>query len=87
MYAIFVPWLFVSWLIDTFLFQDDDPSETLPDVAALDAMIAAAEEAVAKAEGSSEKRKAKERKEDLMRLKRVEQLYVRPPTLPIASVR
>lgn len=59
------------------LFQDDDPSETLPDVAVLDAMIAEAEEAMAKAETTAEKRKAKERKEDLMRLKRVEQLYVR----------
>lgn len=32
---------------------------------------------MAKAETSAEKRKAKERKEDLMRLKRVEQIYVR----------
>ena len=32
---------------------------------------------MAKAATAAEKRKAKERKEDLMRLKRVEQIYVR----------
>ena len=46
-------------------------------MAQLDAKIAEAEEAMAKAETSAEKRKAKERKEDLMRLKRVELIYVR----------
>ena len=56
--------------------QDDESSETLPDIAHLDSKIAEAEEAMAKAETSAEKRKAKERKEDLMRLKRVEQIYV-----------
>ena len=59
------------------LYQDEETSETLPDVAQLDAKIAEAEEAMAKAETSAEKRKAKERKEDLMRLKRVETIYVR----------
>lgn len=57
--------------------QDDEASDTLPDIAQLDAKIAEAEEAMAKAETTAEKRKAKERKEDLMRLKRVEQIYVR----------
>ena len=42
----------------------------------LDAKIAEAEAAIKKADSSSEGRKAKERKEDLMRLKRVEQIYV-----------
>lgn len=46
------------------------------DVALLDAKIAEAVAAMAKAETSGEKRRAKERKEDLMRLKRVEQIYV-----------
>ena len=58
--------------------QDDEASETLPDIAQLDAKIAEAEEAMANAETAADKRKAKERREDLMRLKRVEQIYVRP---------
>lgn len=41
----------------------------------LDAKIAEAEAAIKKADSNSERRKAKERKEDLMRLKRVEQIY------------
>jgi hypothetical protein len=57
-------------------FQDDDPSETLPDVSVLDGMIAEAEEMMAKAQGGAEMRRAKERKEDLLRLRRVEQIYV-----------
>lgn len=60
-------------------FQDEEPSDTLPDVAQLDAMIAEAEEAMNKAETTAEMRKAKERKEDLMRLKRVELIYVGLP--------
>lgn len=56
--------------------QDDEPSEPLPDVAQIDLKIAEAEEAMANAETTAEKRRAKERKEDLMRLKRVEQIYV-----------
>ena len=43
----------------------------------LDAKIAEAEIAIKKADSASESRKAKERREDLMRLKRVEQIYVR----------
>ena len=50
--------------------------EPLTDVALLDAKIAEATAAMMKAETASEKRKAKERREDLMRLKRVEQIYV-----------
>ena len=42
-------------------------------------MIAEAEEAMANAETSADKRRAKERKEDLMRLKRLELIYVRAP--------
>ncbi|KAI0081683.1 N1221-domain-containing protein [Panus rudis PR-1116 ss-1] len=57
--------------------------EVLPDIAMLDAKIAEAEAAMAKAESSSERRKAKERKEDLMRLKRVEQIY--SAVLPVLS--
>lgn len=58
----------------------------LPDVVLLDAKIAEVEAALKKADSNSERRRAKERKEDLMRLKRVEQIYVgfsqppRPPT-------
>jgi hypothetical protein len=42
----------------------------------LDRRIAEAEAALAKAQSAAEKRKAKELKEDLTRLKRVEQIYV-----------
>ncbi|KAI0687217.1 hypothetical protein BC835DRAFT_1419931 [Cytidiella melzeri] len=63
--------------------NDDDPSDTLPDVSVLDRMIAEAEEMMAKAESSGDKRKAKERKEDLLRLRRVEQLY--SAVLPVLS--
>ena len=48
----------------------------MADVVLLDAKIAEATAAMAKAETTLEKRKAKERREDLMRLKRVEQIYV-----------
>lgn len=59
-------------------FQDDDDETTnvLPDVALLDQKIAEAEAAMNSATNSGEKRRAKERKEDLMRLKRVETIYV-----------
>lgn len=56
--------------------EDAETAESLPDLALLDAKIAEATAALEKAETSSEKRKAKERREDLMRLKRVEQIYV-----------
>jgi hypothetical protein len=48
----------------------------LPDVALLDAKISEAVVAIADATSSGQERKAKERKEDLMRLKRVEIIYV-----------
>lgn len=48
-------------------------------MALLEVKIAEASEALAKAETAGEKRRAKERKEDLMRLRRVEQIYVSPP--------
>ena len=48
----------------------------------LDAMISEAEATIKNADSNSERRKAKERKEDLMRLKRVEQIYVRIFPLP-----
>jgi hypothetical protein len=57
-------------------FQDPDLVEPLPDIALLDAKIAEAALAINDAETSAARRKAKERKEDLMRLKRVEQIYV-----------
>lgn len=56
--------------------QDGETAEPLPDIALLDAKIAEATVAMRDAESSADKRKAKERKEDLMRLKRVEQIYV-----------
>ena len=45
----------------------------------LDAKIAEAEATLKKADSNSDRRRAKERKEDLMRLKRVEQIYVGSP--------
>ncbi|KAE9406015.1 hypothetical protein BT96DRAFT_852276 [Gymnopus androsaceus JB14] len=63
--------------------EDAETAESLPDLALLDAKIAEATAALEKAETSSEKRKAKERREDLMRLKRVEQIY--SSVLPVLS--
>ena len=57
--------------------QDEETSEALPDIARLNARIAAAEAALKNATSPAEKRKAKELREDLNRLKRVEQIYVR----------
>lgn len=48
----------------------------MPDVALLDAKITEAVAAMGDATSSSQDRKARERKEDLMRLKRVETIYV-----------
>ncbi|KAJ3840755.1 hypothetical protein F5878DRAFT_52130 [Lentinula raphanica] len=62
---------------------DSEAAEVLPDVALLDAKIAEAVAALEKAETAYEKRKARERKEDLMRLKRVEQVY--SSVLPVLS--
>ncbi|THH23162.1 hypothetical protein EUX98_g8013 [Antrodiella citrinella] len=64
--------------------DDEDVSEDkLPDIALIDVKIAEAEADMAKAETTAEKRKAKERKEDLLRLKRVEQIY--SSVLPVLS--
>lgn len=51
-------------------------SDVLPDVGQLDAKIAETEAALAQAESVGDQRRARERREDLMRLKRVEQIYV-----------
>ncbi|KAF9055024.1 N1221-domain-containing protein [Hymenopellis radicata] len=64
-------------------YQDQETAEPLPDVALLDEKIAEATAALDKAETTSEKRKAKERREDLIRLKRVEQIYA--AGLPVLS--
>ncbi|KAJ4472209.1 hypothetical protein J3R30DRAFT_3298611 [Lentinula aciculospora] len=63
--------------------DDPEAADSLPDVALLDAKIAEATTALEKAETATEKRKAKERREDLMRLKRVEQIY--SAALPVLS--
>jgi len=54
-------------------------------MALLDTKISEATLAMKDAESSGEKRKAKERKEDLMRLRRVEQIYVRTSLSQLAS--
>ncbi|KAI0324956.1 N1221-domain-containing protein [Cubamyces sp. BRFM 1775] len=54
---------------------EDEAGEKLPDVAHLDAKIAEAEKNMEHAASAAERRRAKERREDLMRLKRVEQIY------------
>ncbi|THV05469.1 hypothetical protein K435DRAFT_647364 [Dendrothele bispora CBS 962.96] len=63
--------------------EDTETAEPLPDVALLDEKITEATAALEKAQTASERRKAKERKEDLMRLRRVEQIY--SSTLPVLS--
>ncbi|EGO27347.1 hypothetical protein SERLADRAFT_366889 [Serpula lacrymans var. lacrymans S7.9] len=55
--------------------EDSETAEPLPDIAMLDVKIADATAAVAGAQSSTEERKAREKKEDLMRLRRVEQIY------------
>ncbi|KAF7301496.1 hypothetical protein MIND_00715000 [Mycena indigotica] len=55
--------------------KDPDVTEPLPDIALLDAKIAEATRIMEQGNSPAEKRKAKERKEDLMRLKRVEHIY------------
>ncbi|KAI0650345.1 N1221-domain-containing protein [Trametes meyenii] len=54
---------------------EDDGSERLPDVVLLDVKIAETEKAMDNGETNTDRRRAKERREDLMRLKRVEQIY------------
>lgn len=60
------------------LSQEPENAEVLTDVALLDAKIAEAEAEVANIEAKSgaEERKAREKREDLKRLKRVEVIYV-----------
>ncbi|KDR83412.1 hypothetical protein GALMADRAFT_235517 [Galerina marginata CBS 339.88] len=67
----------------TFNPEELESGEPLPDVALLDKMIEEATEAMKTAATSADKRKARERKEDLMRLKRVEQIY--GAILPVLS--
>jgi len=51
-------------------------SDVLPDMALLDAKIAETEAAMKAADATVEKRRLKVKREDLMRLRRVEQIYV-----------
>ncbi|KAF8165029.1 hypothetical protein B0H34DRAFT_855483 [Crassisporium funariophilum] len=67
----------------TFNPDEAETGEPLPDLALLDQKIEEAIEAMKNAQTSAEKRKAKERKEDLMRLKRAEQIY--SAILPVLS--
>ncbi|KAJ7638568.1 hypothetical protein FB45DRAFT_903249 [Roridomyces roridus] len=62
----------------TFIAKDPDTAEPLPDIALLDAKIAEATKAIQEGDPS-----AKQRREDLMRLKRVEQIY--SAVLPVLS--
>lgn len=66
---------FGSSTANAFEGQDPETAEPLPDLALLDQKIAEAIAAM-KDESGGDKRKAKQRKEDLMRLKRIEQIYV-----------
>ncbi|KAH7930029.1 N1221-domain-containing protein [Leucogyrophana mollusca] len=63
--------------------EDPETAEPLPDIALLDAKITDALAAIASAESGTQERKARERKEDLMRLKRVELIY--SSVLPVLS--
>ena len=64
--------------------DDDDTVETLPDLKRLEEAIAQSEKVDKAAEASGNRmeiRKAQERKEDLRRLRRVEIIYVSPPSV------
>ncbi|KAG5654067.1 hypothetical protein H0H81_007793 [Sphagnurus paluster] len=67
----------------TFTSNDPEVVEPLPDIALLNAKIEEATKALEIAESSGDKRKLKEQREDLMRLKRVEQIY--SAVLPVLS--
>lgn len=67
----------------TFNADDAESAEPLPDLALLDTKITEAIESIKVAQTGADKRKARERKEDLMRLKRVEQIY--SAILPVLS--
>lgn len=56
--------------------QDSDNAEPLPDIAHIDAKILEATKTINEATSHSERQKAREQREDLVRLKRVEQIYV-----------
>ncbi|KAG5352526.1 hypothetical protein C0989_001839 [Termitomyces sp. Mn162] len=59
----------------TFTANDPEVAEPLPDIALLGVKIEESMKILETSDSSAEKRKARERKEDLMRLKRVEQIY------------
>lgn len=56
--------------------QDHEAGQPLADVPLLDAKTAEAAAVMESAKNNNEGRLARERKEDLMRLKRIEQIYV-----------
>ncbi|KAF8639788.1 hypothetical protein AX17_001048 [Amanita inopinata Kibby_2008] len=62
---------------------DPENVEPLPDMALLEQKIAEVTKVIEQAQSNGDKRKAKEQKEDLMRLKRVEQIY--SAVLPVLS--
>ncbi|KNZ80042.1 Protein FAM40A [Termitomyces sp. J132] len=59
----------------TFTANDPEVAEPLPDIALLGVKIEESMKILETSDSNAEKRKARERKEDLMRLKRVEQIY------------
>ncbi|KAH7916133.1 hypothetical protein BJ138DRAFT_688321 [Hygrophoropsis aurantiaca] len=63
--------------------EDPETAEPLPDLALLDLKIVDVLAAIESADSGSQERKARERKEDLMRLKRVELIY--SSVLPVLS--
>ncbi|KIL68265.1 hypothetical protein M378DRAFT_8934 [Amanita muscaria Koide BX008] len=62
---------------------DPENAELLPDVELLERTITEAKKVMTGAQSAGDKRKAKDKKEDLMRLKRVEQIY--SSVLPVVS--
>ncbi len=63
--------------VGMFFFAQELENEPLPDVAQLDREVEIATREEKAATSGSDMRRWRERKEDLMRLKRVEQVYVR----------
>ncbi|KAF7433326.1 Factor arrest protein 11 [Pleurotus ostreatus] len=59
----------------TYSADDSDNAEPLPDIAHIDAKILEATKTINEATSHSERQKAREQREDLVRLKRVEQIY------------
>lgn len=69
--------------------QNDIPETALPDLVLLQNALKDADEAIAKAEqdgNRSDRRKAKEKREDILRLMRVEAIYVRSVPLYIPDL-